>query len=139
MEFVQMFVPQSRVIYDRVQSRKKYFEIAALLNFERGTSRARNSNENKTQTNTVAVKCNTTLNFPAFQLISSFNWQKGGNFKIIFPVSYPIIYNPASMLKSTFLESYSKLCLEKTLVLASLGTASFSIFFFKKHWFQPLR
>ena len=26
--------------------------------------------------------------------LSSFNLQKGGNFKIIFPFPYPIIYNP---------------------------------------------
>ena len=41
----------------------------------------------------VDAKCNITLNFPALD-IPSFNWQKGGNFKIIFPVPYPIIYNP---------------------------------------------
>ena len=29
-----------RVIYDRVRNRKNYFEIAAFLNFEQGTSRA---------------------------------------------------------------------------------------------------
>ena len=36
-----------RVVYDRVRNRKNYFEIAAFLNFERETSRAGNSNENK--------------------------------------------------------------------------------------------
>ena len=36
----------TRVIYDRVRNTKNYFEIAAFLNFERGTSRAGNSNEN---------------------------------------------------------------------------------------------
>ena len=34
----------SRVMYDRVRNRKIYFEIAASLNFKRGTSRAGNSN-----------------------------------------------------------------------------------------------
>ena len=55
-----------RVIYDRVRNRKNYFEIAAFLNFELGTSRVVNSNEN-TNTNkhiSVAAKCNITLNFP---------------------------------------------------------------------------
>ena len=45
---------------------EKYFEITAFLNCER------EANENKKQTNTS---------------------QKGGNFKIIFPLPYPIIYD----------------------------------------------
>ena len=55
-----------RVIYDRVRNRKKYFEIAAFLNFKRGTSRAGNSNENKHIS--VVVKCNIALNFPALDI-----------------------------------------------------------------------
>ena len=39
----------TRVIYDRVRNRKNYFEIAAFLNFERGTSRAGNLNEKNKQ------------------------------------------------------------------------------------------
>ena len=57
-------------IYDRVLNRKNYFEIAAFLNFKRGTSRVGNSNENK-DTNkhiSVAAKCNITLNFPALDI-----------------------------------------------------------------------
>ena len=74
----------TRVIYDRVRNRKNYFEIATFLNFERGTSRVGNSNENK-NTNNFEFSCS---------WYSSFNWRKGGNFKIIFPLPYPIIYNP---------------------------------------------
>ena len=52
----------------------------------------------KTQTNTsqfAAKKCNITLNSPALDIPRSIGtWQKGRNFKIIFPVPYPIIYNP---------------------------------------------
>ena len=66
MEFVQMLYLKAGLYMIGYRAGKFFFEIAALLNFERGTSRARNSNENKTQTNTDAVKCNTTLNFPAF-------------------------------------------------------------------------
>ena len=47
-----------RVIYDRVQNRKNYFEIAAFLNFERVTSRVGNSNENTNAHISVAAKCN---------------------------------------------------------------------------------
>ena len=40
----------TRVVYDRVRKRKKYFEIPAFLQIERGKSRAgkfKTSNENK--------------------------------------------------------------------------------------------
>ena len=59
-----------RVIYDRVRNRKNYFEINAFLNFERGTSRAGNSNENKNTNKhmSVAAKCNMTLNFPTLDI-----------------------------------------------------------------------
>ena len=59
-----------RVIYDRVRNRKNYFEIATFLNFERGTSRAGNSNENKNTNKHIsfATKCNITLNFPALDI-----------------------------------------------------------------------
>ena len=65
----------TRVIYDRVWNRKNYFEIAALLNFERGTSRAGNSNENKNIS--VAAKCNITLNFPALDIPHSIGRKAG--------------------------------------------------------------
>ena len=45
----------TRVIYDRVWNRKIYFEITAFLNFERGTSRAGNSNENKNTNKHISV------------------------------------------------------------------------------------
>ena len=101
----------SRVIYNRVRNRKKYFEIAAFLNFEWGTLRAGNSNENKntTQTNkhiSVATKlcCEVKYYFEfSCSWYSSFNWQKGGNFKIIFPVPYSIIYNPGLVIPSMLL------------------------------------
>ena len=44
---VRLVYVLGRVLYDRVWKRKKYFEISAFLNFERGTSRVGNSNENK--------------------------------------------------------------------------------------------
>ena len=70
-----------KVIYDRVRNRKNYFEIAAFFNFERGTSRAGNSNENKnTNTNkhiSVAAKCNITLNFPALDIPRSIGGKAG--------------------------------------------------------------
>ena len=43
---VRLVYVLGRVLYDRVWKRKKYFETA-FLNFERGTSRVGNSNENK--------------------------------------------------------------------------------------------
>ena len=43
------------VIYDRVLNRKKYFEIVALLNFERGTSRVGNSNSKSNESKNVFV------------------------------------------------------------------------------------
>ena len=58
----------ARVIYDRVQNRKNYFEIATFFNFERGTARAGNSNENKNKHMSVASKCNITLNYPALDI-----------------------------------------------------------------------
>jgi hypothetical protein len=51
-----------------------------ILNFERGTSRAGNSNENKHIS--VAMKCNITLNFPALEVPRS-------KFKINFSCSIP--------------------------------------------------
>ena len=39
---------------------------------------------------------------------SSFNWQKGGNFKIIFPILYPIIYNPANKNCSYLFTKFAK-------------------------------
>ena len=55
-----------RVIYHRVRNRKNYFEIAAILNFEWGTSRAGISNENKTTNKHISVtaKCNILWIFP---------------------------------------------------------------------------
>ena len=49
-------------IYDRVRNRKNYFEIAAFLSFERGTSRVGNSNEIKNTNKHI------TLNFPALDI-----------------------------------------------------------------------
>ena len=70
---------QTRVIYDRVRNRKNYFEIAAFLNFERGTSRVGNSNENKNTNKhiSVAVKCNITLNCPALDIPRSIGRKAG--------------------------------------------------------------
>ena len=49
-------------IYDRLQKReKKYFEITSLCNFEQRTSRAGNSNEDKTQTSTPQLLQSVTL------------------------------------------------------------------------------
>ena len=56
-----------------------------ILNFERGTSRVGNSNENKNtnkNTNTnkhilVAAKCNITLNFPALDIPRSIGRKAG--------------------------------------------------------------
>ena len=83
----------ARVIYDRVWHRKNYFEIHAFLPIERRISRA---GKFKIQSN-VTLRCN----WDVFVFIwisrswsSSFEIQKRGNFKIIFPVPYPIIYNP---------------------------------------------
>ena len=118
----------SRVMYDRVRNRKrlfwnychfecsrtlwdgnsnenkntKYFEIAAILNFKQGSSIVENSNENKNTRKDISVgkKYNITLNFSHFW----YSWiqftKKGKNFKIIFPVPYPIICsNPSSILQ----------------------------------------
>ena len=70
---------RTRVIYDRVWNRKNYFEIAAFSNFERGTSRAENSNENKNTNKhiSVAVKCNITLNFPTLDIPHSIGRKVG--------------------------------------------------------------
>ena len=43
-----LFSGKYRVIYDRVRNRKNYFEIAAFLNFEWGTSREGNSKHKQT-------------------------------------------------------------------------------------------
>ena len=68
-----------RVIYDRVQNQKNYFEIAAFLNLKRGTSRAENYNENKNTNKhiSVAVKCNITLNFPTLDIPRSIGRKAG--------------------------------------------------------------
>ena len=79
-----------RVIYDRVRKKKNNFEITAYLNYERGTSRAANSKSNEIKNAFVFIWC---FEFSR-SWFSSFNLQKGGNFQIIFPVPYPIIYNP---------------------------------------------
>ena len=93
----------TRVIYDRVRNRKNNFEIAVFLNLEWGTSRAGNSNEKKNTSQLLAAKCHITLNFPALDIPrSNGRKQKGGNFKITFPVPYPIIYNPARNRNPSF-------------------------------------
>ena len=84
-------VGDCRVIYDRVQNKKNNFEITAFLNYERGTSRAGNSKSNENKNVFVFIWC---FEFSR-SWFSSFNLKKGGNFKIIFPFPYPIIYNPA--------------------------------------------
>ena len=91
-EFDAMYIVYTRVIYDRVRNRKNYFEIPAFLQIERGISRAGNSksNENKNVFVYVFIWC---FEF-SHSWFSSFNLKKGGNFKIIFPFPYPIIYNP---------------------------------------------
>ena len=74
-----MLPVSTRVVYDIVLNRKNYFEIAAFLNFERGTSRVGNSNKNK-DTNkhiSVAAKCNITLNFPALNIPRSIGRKAG--------------------------------------------------------------
>ena len=80
----------------------KYFEIAAILNFKQGSSRVGNSNENKNTRKDISVgkKYNITLNFSHFWY-SWFQFTKmEKNFKIIFPVLYPIICsNPSSILQ----------------------------------------
>ena len=72
-----------RVVYDRVWKRKNYFEILAFLQIEWGKSRA-----GKFKTS-FWICCS---------WFSSFNLKKGGNYKIIFPFPYPIIYNPGGIL-----------------------------------------
>ena len=69
----------ARVIYDRVRNRIFFVEITAFLNFERGTSRAGNSNENKNTNKhiSVAAKCNITLNFPTLDIPSSIGRKVG--------------------------------------------------------------
>ena len=53
--------------------------ITALLNFERGTSRAGNSNENKNTNKhiSVAPKCDITLNFPVLDIPRSIGRKAG--------------------------------------------------------------
>ena len=83
----------TRVVYHRVQKRKIYFEIPAFLQTEGGKSRAgkfKTSNENKNVFVFVFIWFWISRSWS-----SSFIIQKGGNFKIIFLVPYPIIYNPA--------------------------------------------
>ena len=54
--FLNIRVNLDWIIYDdRVQNRKKYFEIVAFLKFEWGSSRAVNSNENQNTTKLVSV------------------------------------------------------------------------------------
>ena len=64
-----------RVKYDRVRNRKKYFKIAVFLNFELGTSRAGNSNENKNINKHISV--NITLNFPTLDIPHSIGRMAG--------------------------------------------------------------
>ena len=60
---------------------KNYFEIAAFLNFEQGTSRVGNSNSNENKNTdkhiSVAGKCNITLNFPALDIPRSIGRKVG--------------------------------------------------------------
>ena len=82
----------TRVVYDRVRNRKNYFEIPAFLQIERGKSRAgkfKTSNENNNKNVFVFIWFWISRSWN-----SSFIIQKGSNFKIIFLVPYPIIYNP---------------------------------------------
>ena len=46
---------KNRVIYDRVRNKKNNFEITAFLNYERGTSRAGNSNSKSNENKNVFV------------------------------------------------------------------------------------
>ena len=90
MDYGHSQFPFPRVVYDRVQKRKNYFEIPAFLQIERGKSRAgkfKTSNENKNVFVFIWFWISRSWS-------SSFVIQKGGNFKIIFLVPYPIIYNP---------------------------------------------
>ena len=80
---------KNRVIYDRVRNKKNNFEITAFLNYERGTSRAGNSKSNE-NINKKFLFSFDVLNFPALDFPRSIC----RNFKIIFPLPYPIIYNP---------------------------------------------
>ena len=73
----------SRIIHNRVWNRIYYFEIAVSLNFEQGTSKSGKLKWKHRQT---------SLEF-FHSWFSSFNWQKCGNVKIIFPVLYHIIHN----------------------------------------------
>ena len=67
-----------RIIYDRVRNRKNYFEINAFLNFERGTSRAGNSNENKNTSQLLrSVTLLWILNFPALDIPRSIGRKVG--------------------------------------------------------------
>ena len=68
---------EPRVIYDRVRNKKNYFEIAAFLNFEQGTSRVGNSNENTNKHVSVAAKCNISWNFPALDILRSIGRKAG--------------------------------------------------------------
>ena len=74
-----MYLVVGIVIYDRVLNRKNYFEIAAFLNFEQGTSRAGNSNENKNTNKHIsaAAKSNITLNFSALDIPRSIGRKAG--------------------------------------------------------------
>ena len=73
----------SRIKQNRVWNRIYYFEIAVSLNFEQGTSKSGKLKWKHRQT---------SLEF-FHSWFSSFNWQKCGNVKIIFPVLYHIIHN----------------------------------------------
>ena len=48
-----------------------------IMNFERGTSRTGNSNENKNKHISVAAKCNITLNFPTLDIPCSIGRKAG--------------------------------------------------------------
>ena len=71
-------------IYDGIWNKKTYFEIISILNFKKKELQEQeNSIENKNIYISVTAKYNITLNFPTL------DWQKGGNFKIVFPSSIP--------------------------------------------------
>ena len=84
-----------RVIYDRVRNRKNNFEIPAFLPFERGISRAGKFKVMLHFAPTEMCWFLFSFEFPALDVPRS-KFKKGGNFKIIFPVPYPIIYYPGS-------------------------------------------
>ena len=55
VEIDQALLGMFRVVYDRVQKRKYYFEIPAFLQIERGKSRTGNSNSKSNENKNVFV------------------------------------------------------------------------------------